>query len=103
MHSTILNPDSSVLNSMLLTDSKIESRTTALLFCMLAVTKFTTYFQRHEVTQIFMISFLLEPWSHEASDSRERPARVIALKSGHTGRVTRPSFKQRVTLPRGSY
>ena len=33
-----------------------------------------------------------------ASDSRERPARVIACKSGHTGRVTRESFKLRVTL-----
>ena len=42
-------------------------------------------------------------WSHEASYSRERPARVIARKSGHTGRVTRASFNQRVTLPRGSY
>ena len=33
----------------------------------------------------------------------ERPARVIARKSGHTERVTRASFNQRVTLPRGSY
>ena len=34
---------------------------------------------------------------------RERLARVIARKSGHTERVTRASFNQRVTLPRGSY
>ena len=41
---------------------------------------------------------LLKPWSYEASYSRERPVRVIARKSGHTGRVTRASFKLQVTL-----
>ena len=38
-----------------------------------------------------------------ASDLRERPARVIARKSGYAKRVTRASFNQRETLPRGSY